>query len=304
MSDVFDRYEKEYAPKLRPSSRSRMMQVVRHAREWFEEGPNKGRTVHSITPSDIQALLEYKRADGVGPRTVNIYRANLHRVFQLCVRPWLLIRSNPVDGTEPQPHDARQPLLLSDSEYGALTAACEDQPMLSLFVVLAWQTGARRSELLQLRWECVDLVSGNLTFANDPVRGVQTKTRRTRTVPLSIPALEALRLHAAQFRLLSPRSPYVFKHLRRSRGAEPGMRIENIYRGFKSAARRIGIPELRPHDLRHSFVTRKLAQGIPAQLVSKYVGHSDLATTLRYTHLVSEHLIPVVKPDKALREVI
>jgi integrase len=132
MSDVFDRYEKEYAPKLRPSSRSRMMQVVRHAREWFEEGPNKGRTVHSITPSDIQALLEYKRADGVGPRTVNIYRANLHRVFQLCVRPWLLIRSNPVDGTEPQPHDARQPLLLSDSEYGALTAACEDQPMLSL----------------------------------------------------------------------------------------------------------------------------------------------------------------------------
>ena len=304
MSDVLDRYEREYATKLRPSSRSRMMDVVGHAREWFEEGPMKGRAVQNITASDIQVLLEHKHASGVAPRTVNIYRANLHRVFQLCVRPWLLIPSNPVDGTEPLPHDARQPVLLSESEYEALRAACAGQPMLSLFVVLAWETGARRGELLQLRWECVDLTSGNLTFANDPVRGIQTKTRRTRTVPLSPTALEALKLHAAQFRLISPRSPYVFKHLRRSRGAEPGMRIENIYRGFKSTARRIGIRELRPHDLRHSFVTRKLAEGRPAQLVSKYVGHSDLATTLRYTHLVAEHLRAVVDPPEGAQRQI
>src|SRR3989442_7604308 len=71
-------------------------------------------------------------------------------------------------------------------------------------------------------------------------------------------------------------------------------RIDRVYRGFKSAAKRIGLPTLRPHDLRHAFVTRKLAEGVPAQLVMRYVGHADLATTLRYTHLVPEHLRAVV----------
>ena len=58
---------------------------------------------------------------------------------------------------------------------------------------------------------------------------------------------------------------------------------------------RRSLERLRPHDLRHAFVTRKLAEGVPVQLVSKYVGHADLATTLRYTHLVPEHLRAVVE---------
>ncbi len=110
---------------------------------------------------------------------------------------------------------------------------------------------------------------------------------------------EDLRLHLPRtglFRLLAPLSPYVFKHLRRSRDAKPGQRIDRVYRGFKSAAKRIGLPTLRPHDLRHAFVTRKLAAGVAAQLVMRYVGHADLATTLRYTHLVAEHLRAVVEP--------
>jgi site-specific recombinase XerD len=69
--------------------------------------------------------------------------------------------------------------------------------------------------------------------------------------------------------------------------------------GFKRAAKKIGLPTLRPHDLRHAFVTRKLAEGVPAQLVMRYVGHADLATTLRYTHLVPEHLRAVVAKEKA-----
>ena len=168
--------------------------------------------------------------------------------------------------------------------------------MLRLFVTLAWETGARSGELLQLEWSDVDFERKLVTLVNDPARGRQTKGRRARTVPLGCTPLEVLRAHAAAFRLAAPRSPYVFKHLRRSRDAEPGQRIERVYRGFKSAARKMGLPTLRPHDLRHAFVTRKLAEGVPAQLVMRYVGHADLATTLRYTHLVPEHLRAVVEP--------
>jgi len=166
--------------------------------------------------------------------------------------------------------------------------------MLYLFVTLAWETGARSGELLQLEWSDIEFERHLVSLVNDPARGRQTKGRRSRTIPLSKEALEALRDHAARFRLLGPLSPHVFKHLRRSRDAERGQRIDRVYRGFKSAAKKIGLPTLRPHDLRHAFVTRKLAAGVAAQLVMKYVGHADLATTLRYTHLVPEHLWAVV----------
>ena len=75
----------------------------------------------------------------------------------------------------------------------------------------------------------------------------------------------------------------------------------SLYDRFKSAASKIGLPRLRPHDLRHAFVTRKLAAGVPAQLVMRYVGHADLVTTLRYTHLVPEHLRAVVETLPAPR---
>jgi integrase len=295
ISEVFSRYEREYAPKLRPSSWCRTQVVLKQARDWFVSGPLHDAEVGHVTPGDVQAFLEHKLSLGVSARTVNLYRANLHRVFRLCMRPWLLIPYNPVSATEVLREERREPLLPTIGQYHELLNVISSHPMLRLFVILAWETGARSGELLQLEWADVDFERRFVTFANDPARGRQTKGRRSRTVPLSEDALNALREHAATFRLLSPRSPYVFKHLNAQTGIS-GNRLETVYLSFKRAAKKIGLPTLRPHDLRHAFVTRKLAQGVPAQLVMRYVGHADLATTLRYTHLVPEHLWAVVSP--------
>ena len=281
-------------PRLRRTARKRTAGVLQKARDWFVNGPPRDPEVRYVTAHEIQAFLDLKKAEGVCARTVNLWRANMHRLFQVCVRPWLLIDANPVAGTEPLRHDPREPRLLTNAEYSRLRAACADHDMLRLFVTLAWETGARSGELLQLEWGDVDFERRLITFRNDPGRGRQTKGRRSRTVPVSETALTALRQHAAQFRLLAPSSPYVFKHLRRNHSARPGDRLESLYLAFKRAATAAGLPDLRPHDLRHCFVTRKLAEGVPVQLVSRYVGHADLATTMRYTHLVAEHLRPVV----------
>jgi integrase len=273
--------------------------VLAQARRWFVEGPLSDPLVQHVTPADVQAFLERKSSEGVKPRTVNLYRANLHRVFRLCVRPWLLIPVNPVAATEPLREEPREPVLLTEKQYADLRTASADHPMLSLFLALAWETGGRSGELLQLEWADVDFERHLVTFRNDPTCGRQTKGRRSRTVPLSDEAVRALRDHAAQFRLSAPQSPYVFKHTRSDRTARPGDRLGTLYPAFKRVARPLGLTKLRPHDLRHSFVTRKLAAGVPAQLVMKYVGHADLATTLRYTHLVPEHLRVVVEPSTA-----
>jgi integrase len=270
------------------------MQVVRQARQWFVNGPLHDPLVAQVTPRDVQAFLDVKRHEGVSARTANLYRAGLHLVFVLCVRPWLLIGTNPVAATEPLRTESREPRVLTEAEYAALRAACAGQPMLALFVTLGWETGGRTAELLRLEWADVDFAGALLTFRNDPATGRTTKGRRSRTVPLSAAALAALRTHGAAFRFAHPPAPFVFKHLRRSRDAEPGQRIERVYRGFKAAAKRAGLPDLHPHCLRHSFVTRKLAEGVPVALVSRYVGHSQIGVTQRYAHLLGEHLRSVV----------
>lgn len=72
-------------------------------------GPLHAPLVANVTAGDVQAFLERKRLQGVTARTVNLYRANLHRVFHLCLCPWLLIPSNPVAAVEPLRHEAREP---------------------------------------------------------------------------------------------------------------------------------------------------------------------------------------------------
>jgi integrase len=300
VSEALDRYERQALGRLRPASRQRAMDVVNAARHFFD-GLGDPLLAH-VTPREVHAFLDAKRQSGLSARTVNLHRAGLHRILALCVRPWLLIPTNPVSAVEPLPSESREPRVLSESEYLALRTECQGQPMLVLFVTLAWETGARSGELLQLEWGDVDFSAATVTFRNDPVTGRSTKGKRSRTVPLSTVALAALREHAAAFRFAAPLSPYVFTHRRRSRDAEPGQRIVRMYRGFVAAAQRAGLVGLHPHCLRHSFVTRKLAQGVPVALVSRYVGHSQISVTQRYAHLLGEHLRAVVANEESRRE--
>src|SRR5437879_13769546 len=106
-----------------------MMVVIREARGWLTDGPLHDPHVARVTAGDVQAFLELKRSQGVSPRTVNLYRANLHRVFSLCVRPWLLIPSNPVPAVEPLQCDNRRPRLPTLSEYSRLRAPQQTDPL-------------------------------------------------------------------------------------------------------------------------------------------------------------------------------
>src|SRR6266480_1664061 len=136
VSVVFDRYEREALPRLRPSSAERAKWIVQEARKWFVAGPLHDPAIGSITAAEIAAYLDRKANTGVTARTVNLHRAILHRVFRLCVRPWLLIPSNPVSAVEKRREDHREPVLLTPEQYQKLLDATQTTPMLQLFVLL------------------------------------------------------------------------------------------------------------------------------------------------------------------------
>jgi integrase len=110
---------------------------------------------------------------------------------------------------------------------------------------------------------------------------------------------EAMRDHFARDRLVmynGKRTPYVFHHTRTRRGCEAGDRVRSMRRAVKAAMSRAGIPPVRIHDLRHRRVTTWLAEGKPAALVQKAMGHATITTTMGYSHLAREHLRVLASP--------
>lgn len=228
-------------------------------------------------------------------RTLQKDRAVLHRIFAIAER--LELRDgNPVARVPPPKADGRDPVILSDDEYERLLTACgpaSERPMLYLYALTLGETGVRcESEALFLRWEHVDLDGGFVWIASGE-NGHRTKSGKGRWVPMMPGLVTAMREHFARFRFAG--SPWVFHHMSTRRHYKAGERIHSLRAAFKNAAHRAKLSAaFHAHDLRHRRVTTWLGEGANPVHVKEAMGHSDLRTTMVYTHLAREHLRALV----------
>jgi len=234
----------------------------------------------------------------VSQRTLRRDYAVLHLVFRFAVEreyrpdnPIAPVRKLPVT-----PEEMRQPIVLADDEIDRLLAACTDRPMLYLFVLTCADTAMRpNSEALWLRWEDVDLREGIVRIVSGR-DGHTTKTRTSRTLPLTPRLAAAFRHHAAAYRLAGG-SPWIFHHAAADRHAAAGDRINDLRRAFGAAARRAKLPPgVWPYDLRHSRITRWVKAGHNLALIQKAASHASMRTTLIYVHLDDDDLRALVAP--------
>ena len=153
-------------------------------------------------------------------------------------------------------------------------------------------TGARKTEVLGLKWSEVDMARGILVLPPDRTKaGGKTGVRR---IQLSPPALEILRVRreqlgsrAVQFQAgsnPSAQNEFVFPAAR-GEGHAVGLR-----RVFQKVCAEANLPGLRIHDLRHSFASFAVANGTSLFLVGKLLGHASARTTERYAHLSGDPL--------------
>ena len=252
------------------------------------------RKVTHVNPDGTRTTRE----DGqVGSRTIQKDRACLHAVFAFAEE--LELRDgNPVSRVTAPKAEKRTPVILDGDQYAGLLKACENRPMLSLYVTTLGEAGVRcDSEALHLQWPDVDLEEGFLWISNGR-DGHRTKSGKGRWVPMTPKLRQAMRDHFARFRFATydgQRTPWVFHHLTTRRHAKAGERIGVLRHSFEGAATRAKLPpELHQHDLRHRRVTTWLAAGGDAVKVKEAMGHADLRTTMDYTHLVRENLRSLV----------
>lgn len=130
-------------------------------------------------------------------------------------------------------------------------------------------TGARRNEIVALRWSEVDFDRGRLVLP--PVRTKMGALNRSRFIVLSVPALEILQA-------VKRRGEHVFPS---SVGDQP---LVGVNRAWEKVRVLAGIPDVRLHDLRHSFATFAVESGASLYHVGRALGHAKASTTERYAH--------------------
>jgi len=151
--------------------------------------------------------------------------------------------------------------------------------------LLAITTGARRGELVSLRWADVDVKTGRALVR-------ETKNGEQRTLPLAGKALDALRELKLQG---SARSEFVFPNP----SGHPGA-FEHFDSHWYAALEAAGIKDFRFHDLRHTTASMLGAQGASLLEIADVLGHKTLAMVKRYSHLVVDHKAKVI--EKLVRE--
>jgi len=162
---------------------------------------------------------------------------------------------------------------------------------LTPMVFLTLNTGLRRGELFNLRWEDVNAQTKVLT-----VHGATAKSGQTRHLPLNREALAVL----DAWRQQSSGEGYVFP-------GKGGQRLDNTRKAWERLLQEGGITGFTWHDLRHSFASKLVMAGVSLAAVRELLGHADLTMTLRYAHLAPDHkasaverLCPVETPRGAL----
>ena len=232
------------------------------------------RRARDIAQGDVERFMNAvakRSGKGAASRTVGM----LGGIFSFAVRKFICSK-NPVRGVQ-RFEDRKATRFLSLVELARLgeTLTTAEREGVNPYAVAAIRTlmftGCRKAEILTLRWDDID-------WENDCLRLPESKTG-AKTVALGAPAIELL--HGL------PRvdgNPYVFP------GTKDRAHLVGLQKIWHQIRNRAELPDVRLHDLRHSFASVGAAGGDSLLIIGKLLGHKNAASTQRYAHLGDDPL--------------
>jgi integrase len=227
--------------------------------------------VESISAFDLQKLHSELQET---PYRANRVRALLSKMLNLAVQ-WGWRSDNPVIGVEKYQEYKRHRWLDAEEAqrlFSALGTYYNQSVANAIRLLLL--TGSRRNEALHATWEQFDLEKGVWT---KPAH--TTKQRRMEHLPLSSQVIEMLKSMKAE-----ADSSFLFP------GKVPGKPLQEIKKAWDTIRKKAGLPDVRLHDLRHTYASHLVSSGLSLSIVGKLLGHTQASTTQRYAHLADEPL--------------
>ena len=197
-------------------------------------------------------------------------------IFNCAIR-WEVtgIDKNPSAGIDLFQENNKRERYLSPDEAQRLFVALEqsESKHLKYIITMLLLTGARKNEVLQARWSDFDLQQRIWSIEFN-------KSGKMRYVPLSDGMLQPLEI-IPQVK----GNPYLFPN------PKTGKPYVQIWHSWDTARKRSGLEDVRIHDLRHSFASFLINNGRSIYEVQKLLGHTQIKTTQRYSHLSQKSLI-------------
>ena len=255
-----------------------------------------GILVGDLTTAMVDEFYEQLRVSGrfggkpLAVGTVRRVHSTLHAALAQAER-WSWVFENVAERASPPKGVQAEMRPPTPAEVARLLeSVAESDPALHLYLTLAAMTGARRGQLLALRWVDVDLVVGALSIQRAVVEGpdgpvlVPTKTRRSYRVALDEASVALLRAHYERVGSSDNEDRFIFAA--DPDAARPWM-PNFVTKRFIDARRAAGLDHFRLHDLRHFMATEMLDAGVPVPIVAARLAHARASTTLNvYAHAV------------------
>lgn len=239
--------------------------------------------LESLRPDQVQAFYTKKLESGLSPRTVQYIHSVLRKTLDQALR-WGMVTRNVCDLVDAPRPVRKAPEIWNAEQIKLFLEAVKNHKYYPIYV-MAIYTGMRQSEILGLRKIDIDLDNGIVHVQQQVqwVRGqgfviMDVKTEKSkRPIVLPATALEVMSEH-----LKSAPGELAFT-------ASTGNPVysNSLYRHFKNTIKKLELPDVNFHSLRHFHASALLVAGVHPKVVQERLGHSQISTTLDiYSHTV------------------
>ncbi len=295
-SDWIDKWFLQYAePTLKPSTVIMYKSCAQTMKKYIGEIP-----LVNLKTIDIQFMYNDFKENGrtsqsevfgtqVADSSVKKLHQLTHEILQSAVKQHIILK-NPTDGTTiPKVRNTQMNVFNKDELDDFFKAIEQENDYWYEFFFTAITTGARKGELCALKWTDFDKENGTLHINRTLSRGYDssftvgdTKTENSRRVIKLLPST----LKVLEEREKKSYSEWIFSSF--SDITQP-LSTNTCTSKFKSILRDNNLKDIRFHDLRHTFATHAVKEGVDIKTLSSMLGHTKASFTLdRYTHVTDD----------------
>lgn len=224
------------------------------------------------------------------PKGYRVYYRTLKAMFQKFVQ-WNFVSKNPFTNVKLPKFQISEKKFFEYDEFINLISKEKDIKLRLLFL-LDFFTGLRLSEIVNLKWEDINFSQKYITVGSDTF---QTKSRRIRKIPLNNNSIKILQLLKINY----GSSKYVF-----SKSNSFPFTSDYISKRFKRLLRANSFEDYYTfHSIRHSTASNLAREGIALPIIQQILGHSDIKTTMIYTHTNFNDSLSAVKKLEGNRNI-
>lgn len=275
LTHLFDEYNKYSFARHSPNSQKRYRAIQDNFKRFLSQYPYITKIVH-LNPKIFMDYQSFRKTEGTTNTTINMELTCLRTLFSLAIK-WGYSKDNPTTGVNLLKQEKNHaPEFLTEIQCKKILEEADEFMRPIIFTLL--NTGMRKGEMENLEWKDIDWERRQIKIRYKDDWSPKTSERQ---IPINDDLYKLLLNHKRN----SSKGSYIFIY--------NGNKIPSnlLRKKFVLLTQQCGFPELtKVHSLRHTFASHLVMKGVDLPTIKKLMGHTDIDTTMIYSHLTEKHV--------------